>query len=82
MESVYASLIKGLFGFTLIKRWHAIFWSTARFCFRFVLLFLLLFFLCVKDKQRFSQYKIKGLLVVGNNVSRIEAWQHKRIIRF
>ena len=82
MESVYASLIKGLFSFTLVKRWHAIFWSTARFCFRFVLFFLLLFFFFVKDKQRFSQYKTKGLLVVGNNVSRIEAWQHKRIIRF
>ena len=81
MESVYAPLIKWHFSFTLIKRWHAIFWSTARFCFRFVLLFLLLFFF-VKDKQRFSQYKIKGRLVVGNNLSRAQAWQHKRIIRF
>ena len=82
MESVYAPLIKWLFSFTLIKRWHAIFWSTARFCFRFVLLFLLFIIFFVKDKQRFSQYKIKGRLVVGNNLSRIEAWQHKRIIRF
>ena len=36
----------------------------------------------VTDKQRFSQYKIKGRLVVGNNVSRIEVWQRKRVIRF